>query len=422
MGGGRGNRLYPLTRYRCKPAVPLGGSYRLIDIPVSNCINSKLNKIFILSQYNSASLNKHIAQSYQFDIFRGGFVEILAAEQTASRSEWFQGTADAVRRNLHHFASSCDYEYCLILAGDHLYRMDYQKFLQFHIQKDASISIGVYPVSENQVEGFGILKVNPHDQIVDFVEKPKDPRIIRQFKVPGKGRTKTTQLDKSRECRDYLASMGIYIFSREVLLECLRDEKMTDFGRDIIPASLRKYRVMAYPFTGYWEDIGTIGAFYNANLSMAEPDAPFQFITDEGPIYTHARYLTGSQVEECSLKHVLLANGCVIRKSTIERSVIGIRSIIGQDCSLSEVVMMGADFTENSSQIRNARKKGLPPVGIGAGSVIKGAIIDKNARIGRGVVIENREKHSTLDAEGYAIRDGIVVVEKNAVIPDGTVI
>lgn len=421
LGGGRGSRLYPLTKMRSKPAVPLGGSYRLIDIPISNCINSKIYKIFVLTQYNSESLNRHISQSFKFDTFRGGFVEILAAEQTMSRSEWFQGTADAVRRNLWHF-KTYPIERYLILAGDHLYRMDYQKFIQFHVQSKADITVAVHPVAETQASGYGILKINPSKQIVDFVEKPMDKAQLDRLKIPVKGRTKASQKKGTSGEKNFLASMGIYVFGREVLHDILKDESLTDFGRDIIPSSLQKYRVMAYPYAGYWEDIGTIRSFYEANLAMAEPDAPFQFHTEDGPIYTHPRFLPGSRVENCIIKQTLLTHGCQLCGSVIENSVIGVRSVISHGCRLDRVVMMGADYSESPQDILKIRRQGMAPIGIGSGTTIQGAIIDKNARIGKKVLIENRQGLDHYDGDGYAIRDGIVVIEKNAWIPDGTII
>jgi len=421
LGGGQGSRLYPLTKMRSKPAVPLGGRYRLIDIPLSNCINSKISKIFVLTQFNSESLNRHISQTYKFDDFRGGFVVVMAAEQTKGRSDWFQGTADAVRRNLQHFASYPG-NYYLILAGDHLYRMDYRKFVQTHIQSKADITVGVHPVDEAQAGGFGILKISTKKQIVDFVEKPGRKVQLEVLRIPRKGRTKQAQRKSTAGQKDFLASMGIYVFSRKVLHEILKDERLIDFGRDILPSSLGKYRVMAYPFSGYWEDIGTIRSFYEANLAMAEPDPPFQFQSEEGPVYTHPRFLPGSRVEACTMKYVSMANGCEVHESTLERCVIGVRSIIHRGCTLERVVMMGADFYETPGELRTNRREKIPAVGIGAGSTIRGAIIDKNARIGENVTVENRQGLEHCDGEGYAIRDGIVVIEKNACIPGGTVI
>lgn len=419
LGGGQGSRLYPLTRMRSKPAVPLGGRYRLIDIPLSNCINSKLNRIFVLTQFNSESLNRHVSQTYKFDDFRGGFVVIMAAEQTPSRTEWFQGTADAVRRNLGHF-TSYPADYYLILAGDHLYRMDYRKFIQAHIQTKADITVGVHPVDESQAAGFGILKINLKKQIIDFVEKPQRREELEPLRIPRKGRTKRAQRQPASGQKDLLASMGIYVFSREVLHTCLKNEKLIDFGRHIIPSSIGKYRVIAYPFSDYWEDIGTIRSFYEANLAMAEPEPLFQFQTEEGPIYTHPRFLPPARVEACTIKRSLITEGSVLSDCTLEQCVIGVRSTIRRGSTLQRVVMMGADFYESAGELRANRRKGIPDVGIGPGCVIRGAIIDKNARIGNGVTIENPKGLEHADAKGYAIRDGIVVIAKNAVIPDGT--
>jgi len=421
MGGGRGSRLYPLTKLRSKPAVPLGGNYRLIDIPISNCINSEIKRIFVLTQYNSASLHRHISHSYKFDIFGGGFAQILAAEQTMSRSDWYQGTADAVRRNLWHFLSY-DFDHYVILAGDHLYRMDYRKFVQFHEQKNADISVAVYPIDEIQAPNFGILKIKSSHQIVDFIEKPKMQEELEPYRIPSKGRTKGSQKKPTPKRKDFLASMGIYVFSRGVLHEALKNESLTDFGGHIIPASLQKFRVMAYPFKGYWEDIGTIRAFFEANIAMAQPNPPFHFHSEEGPVYTHPRFLSGSRVEQCDIRHSMLAGGGILCGSVLDHCMIGIRSIISEGCTLERVVMMGADYREWPADKKANRKSGVPDVGIGRGSTICNAIIDKNARIGEGVVIEKREKRKQGDGVGYAIRDGIVVIEKNAIIPDGTVI
>lgn len=413
LGGGRGTRLHPLTKMRSKPAVPLGGSYRLIDIPISNCINSGYQNIFVLTQYNSASLHRHISQSYKFDIFSGGFVEILAAEQTVSRSDWYQGTADAVRQNLRHFLSY-DFDYYLILAGDHLYRMDYRKFVQFHARKGADISVAVYPVDAADASGFGILKIDSCKRIVDFVEKPRDPKTLSRMRVPGRGHSKSS--------KDYLASMGIYVFSRKTLHEVLANEEHTDFGRDIIPSSLSQRRVVAFPFTGYWRDIGTIRAFFDANIEMAQPNPPFPFHTEEGPIYTHPRFLQGSRIEDCQIRHSTIAPGGTLCGAMLNHCVIGIRSTVSRGCLLDHVVMMGADYREWPGDKAANRKAGIPNIGIGESSRIRNAIIDKNARIGENVVIENREGIIEAEGQGYAIRDGIVVIEKSATIPSGTVI
>jgi glucose-1-phosphate adenylyltransferase len=330
-------------------------------------------------------LHRHISQSYKFDIFSGGFVEILAAEQTVSRSDWFQGTADAVRRNLWHFLSY-DFDYYLILAGDHLYRMDYRKFVQFHARKGADISVAVYPVEASEAPGFGILKIDKGKQIVDFVEKPRDSKTLARMRVPGRGRSKSS--------KDFLASMGIYVFSRKTLHDVLANEEHTDFGRDIIPSSLSQRRVMAYPFTGYWRDIGTIRAFFDANIEMAQPNPPFPFHTEEGPIYTHPRFLQGSRIEDCQIRHSTIAPGGTLCGASLDHCVIGIRSTVSQGCLLDHVVMMGADYREWPSDKAANRKANIPNIGIGENSRIRNAIIDKNARIGENVVIENRERSS----------------------------
>lgn len=434
LGGGRGNRLYPLTKTRAKPAVPLAGSYRLIDVPVSNCINSKLNKIFILTQFNSASLNRHIFQSYKFDIFRGGFVEMLAAEQTATNANWFQGTADAVRQNLWHF-TSFDFDHYIILAGDHLYRMDYSAFINNHVKKNADISIGVYPVDERKVKEFGIMKVDNKLNITSFAEKPTDKEIVNQFRTSpevlqseifektAKKATKKTPRKKGKtidKSKSFLASMGIYVFKKEVLHKLMEDERLSDFGSQVIPQSLDVYKVIAHPFHGYWEDIGTIESFFKANLALTDTIPPFEFHSNEGLIYTHPRFLPGTHVEECKVKRTLVANGCCLMGAEIEHSVIGVRSTVNPKSKLKNVVMMGADENEINEEKKAKKKRGVPKIGIGSGCNIENAIIDKNARIGNNVVIKNLQKHDNFDGKGYAIREGIVVIEKNAIIPNNT--
>ncbi len=415
LGGGRGTRLYPLTKFRSKPAVPLGGLYRLIDIPISNCINSGLDQIFVLTQFNSASLNSHVTQTYVFDTFRSGFIDVLAAEQTDTEAGWFKGTADAVRQNLWHF-NGFDFDYYLILSGDHLYRMDYQKFIDFHEENGAEISIGVYQVTENQASSFGILNVNGDGRITDFVEKPKTKEELNTFKVP------KSKINNTDPGNNYLASMGIYIFGREVLHEILDQNKKSDFGGDIIPGLIKHYRVMAYHHKKYWQDIGSIKAFYDANIAVASQKPPFYFHTQESPIYTHLRFLTGSRLQSSKVVDSLISNGCDIKKSEILNSVIGIRSKIEKNCKLDGVVLMGMDCYENLIQLEDNRKKNRPNLGIGENTIIKRAIVDKNARIGNNVKIVNEKNLEDGKGPGYVIKDGIVVIEKNAIIPSATII
>lgn len=417
MGGGQGTRLYPLTKLRSKPAVPLGGSYRLIDVPVSNCINSKIHRIFVLTQFNSASLNRHLSQTYTFDNFRGGFVEVLAAEITIGHSDWFQGTADAVRQNLRHF-DQYDYENYMILAGDHLYRMDYREFIRFHEEQDADVSLAVYPVTEEEAPSFGIMKVDKGHNITDFVEKPKDPKVLNELRV---NLPQSAENGAGRK-KEFLASMGIYVFKRDLLHEMLNADSASDFGKEIIPRALENYKVKAFPFQGWWQDIGTIRTFYDANLALARQDSPFEFHYGDSSIYTHARFLPGSRLKDCVIKESLIAQGSELDKSNLTKCVIGIRSIIEKNCTLEGVVMMGADYYWDQVRLPANVCGKYTPVGIGENSIIKNAIIDKNARIGKNVKIINEAGLEHYDGSGYAIREGIVVVEKNACIPDDTVI
>ncbi len=409
LGGGKGTRLFPLTLVRSKPAVPLGGKYRLIDIPISNCINSGINKIFVLTQYNSASLHRHITQTYKFGFFSQGFVDILAAEQTPESIHWFQGTADAVRQTLRHILTY-NVKYILILAGDQLYRMDYGKVVEQHLARKADISVCVIPVEESKASGFGMLKMEKDGRMTEFNEKPKDPKSIDRLKVD----TKTWKEFGVSGEKPLLASMGIYLFHTDILVEVLKDETKLDFGRDIIPAALANYNVYGYIFNGYWEDIGTIGAFYRANLDLTAECPQFNFYDPQAPIYTHPRFLPASRMESCLVETSIISEGCSIRDAKIVNSVIGIRTFVDRQAEISNSLVMGADYYDtNSLSI---------PVGIGSNSKIKDAIIDKNARIGRDVRIENSRKQRDFDGGNYYIRDGIVIIPKNAVIEDGTVI
>ena len=413
MGGGAGTRLFPLTKERAKPAVPLAGKYRLVDIPVSNCLNSGLRRIFVLTQFNSVSLHRHIHASYKFDHFSHAFVEILAAQQTPSGERWYQGTADAVRQNLGDFLNS-DIEHFIILSGDQLYRMDFRDVLQQHIESGSDLTIATIPVSRTEATGFGIMHTDSNRRIIEFVEKPKDPALLDTLRIPP-GLLK--ELGKQEGDDLYQASMGIYVFNRKALIEAL-DNQHVDFGKHVIPGMIHGARVSAYIFQGYWEDIGTIRSFFDANLALADTEPPFDFFDTAAPIYTHARFLPASKINAARISKAIISDGCVISDATVDRAVIGIRSYIEAGSELRNCVMMGADYYDSDSM----RANGVPGLGIGRGCRIENAIIDKNARIGDGVVISPAGKPESMDGENYIIRDGIVVIPKNAVIPSGTVI
>ena len=419
LGGGAGQRLYPLTKLRAKPAVPLGGKYRLIDIPVSNCINSDLLRIFILTQYNSASLNRHITRTFRFSQFTEAFVEIIAAEITPDSSEWFRGTADAVRQSFFHLD---DYkgDTILVLSGDHLYRMDYRDFVSKHEKTNADITISVTAAREEDATGFGLLKIDETGRVIEFSEKPKGEALDRM-------RVDTTKLGLSAEQavrRPFCASMGIYVFRKEVLRHFLLEEmpEATDFGKHIIPEVLSRYNVQAHLFDGYWEDIGTIGAFYRANLEMTLPLPPFNVFDTEAPMYTRPRYLPGSKLLDCRIQSSIITEGCIINGATVTDSIVGIRSRVEHSARLEGVLMMGADFYQTLEEMQADIDSGLPRIGVGPNCYIRRAIIDKNARIGSGVRITNEAHHQEYEGDGYVIRDGIVIVPKNGIIPDGTVI
>jgi glucose-1-phosphate adenylyltransferase len=411
MGGGAGTRLFPLTKDRAKPAVPLGGKYRLVDIPISNCLNSGLRSIYVLTQFNTQSLHRHIQSSYKFDNFSRSFIDILAAQQTPEHSDWYQGTADAVRQNMRYFLER-PYDYYLILSGDQLYRMDFRSLLHQHIRSGADITLATKPVPRALASDFGIMHTDEERQITRFVEKPKDPAILDELKL-------TPELLQSigspADEELFQASMGIYVFNREVLVSAL-DNDLADFGKHIIPAAIGTRRISAYIFNGYWEDIGTIRAFYEANLDLTALVPQYSFFEAESPIYTHPRFLPGSKINGAALRQAIVSDGCIISDAHIERSVIGIRSIIETGATIRNSIIMGADYYEASA---NSAPPGAPPIGIGRNCVIDRAIIDKNARIGDGVVITPEGKAADHDAENYFIRDGIVVVPKNAVIPAG---
>jgi len=409
LGGGRGSRLYPLTKLRAKPAVPIGGRYRLIDVPISNCLNSGVQKIYLMTQFLSASLHRHIYQTYKFDLFSGGFVDILAAEETASGMDWYQGTADAVRKQLPRFVHA-RVDDILILSGDHLYRMEYGDFVDLHREKRADVTIAVQPVAQSDASRFGVLKTDEEGRITAFYEKPQ-----------------ASELDGLESLADsekpYMASMGIYVFRQHVLQELLERSEAEDFGRQIIPAAIDDFRVYAFPFDGYWADIGTVRAFYEANLALTLPEPPFEFYDPGHPVYTRPRFLPPSRADGCDLERTVLAEGCLLQDSDVRESVVGLRSIIGPDARITRTVMMGADFYETAERKAENRRLDRPDVGIGRGCTLEGVIIDKNARIGAGVTIRpHPPDEDMVETENYVIRDGIVVIPKNAVIPDGTII
>lgn len=413
MGGGAGTRLFPLTKERAKPAVPLGGKYRLVDIPVSNCLNSGLRKIYVLTQFNSVSLHRHIHASYKFDHFTPAFVEILAAQQTPSGERWYQGTADAVRQNMRDFLNS-DFEYFIILSGDQLYRMDFREVLRQHIQSGSDLTIATIPVCRQDATGFGIMHTDAERKIIEFVEKPKDPALLDKLKIPG-GLLK--ELGRGENEDLYQASMGIYVFNRQALANALNNQHV-DFGKHVIPGMIHSSKVSAYIFQGYWEDIGTIRSFFEANLALTGATPPFDFFDTAAPIFTHARFLPASKVNSASIKNAIISDGCVITSATVERAVIGIRSFIDSGSVVRNCVMMGSDYYDSAK----TRKAGEPGLGIGKNCKIENTIIDKNARIGDDVTISPAGKPQNVDGENYVIRDGIVVIHKGAVIPSGTVI
>lgn len=415
MGGGAGTRLFPLTRERAKPAVPIAGKYRLVDVPISNCINSEIRQIYVLTQFNSASLHRHIHSSYVFDRFSRGFVEILAAQQSIGNTSWYQGTADAVRQNLRHLATA-DYDYIVILSGDQLYRMDFREVIRQHIASEAEITIAAIPVKRSEARSLGILQVNDTKRIIRFVEKPKDKKLLEELKLddPLLSTLRTT------ESKDlYLASMGIYVFNRDVLVNAL-DNDQTDFGKHIIPDAISRYRVFSYLFQGYWEDVGTIRSFFEANLAMCSLKPAFSFFDRAYPVYTRARFLPSSKIIDSVISESLIADGCFIMKSRIQNSSVGLRSYIGEGCELKDTITMGCDYYAPSPQPTDDQIVTMPHMAIGRNCKITRAIIDKNAHIGDGVVITDKTGAADHDGSDYYIRDGIVIIPKNAVIPAGT--
>jgi len=420
LGGGRGTRLYPLTKSRSKPAVPIAGKYRLIDIPVSNCIHSGLHRIFVVTQFNSVSLHRHIYNTYKFDPFEGGFVEILAAQQTMQNESWYQGTADAVRRNIPYFTDR-EYDLVLILSGDQLYRMDFRDMIKTHVESKAAVTIAALPVQESEARSCGIMRIQADGRVIDFEEKPKTQEKLNRV------RTDPNWLDKlglKAQGRPYLASMGIYVFNTKTLVDLLATSTSADFGHELLPQTINQQRVQAHLFDGYWEDIGTVGAFHQANIDLTLDHPPFDFTHGEQPIFTRPRYLPSSRILGATVRNSLICDGCVIgRGSVIENSVIGVRSVIGDNVTIRDSYLMGADWYEQPDDVRRNQGEGIVNLGVGAGSVIERAIVDKNSRIGRNVKVLNET--GIVDSEECAthvVRDGVVVVPRNTMLREGLAI
>ncbi|HID38050.1 MAG TPA: glucose-1-phosphate adenylyltransferase [Calditrichaeota bacterium] len=417
LGGGRGSRLDPLTRMRAKPAVPIGGKFRLIDIPMSNCLHSGVRNIFILTQFNTESLHRHIYNTYRFDYFSKGFVRILAAQQTSDNQDWYQGTADSVRKNLR-FLNTVD-DHIIILSGDHLYRMDYRDFFKHHLDSDADITIAVKPVNRQEASEFGILKVNDKLRITDFVEKPyqdevldayqTSPSLFARFHLEAHGRT-------------HLASMGIYIFKKEALFDVLSNNIKEDFGKEVIPHNLKRKKVFAYFFDGYWEDIGTMRAFFEAHFGLTKPVPQFNFYDEDYPFYTHARFLPASKIYNCQIHQSLISEGSILLGSIIEHSVVGIRAFIDEGTYVQRAIIMGNSYYETINDHNNNKEKGVPNLGIGNNCIIRNAIIDMDCKIGNHVQLINKDNLQESDSELFAIRDGIIIIPKGTVIPAHTII
>lgn len=419
LGGGRGTRLLPLTSYRAKPAVPLAGKYRLIDIPISNCINSEINQIYVLTQFESVSLHRHIRSTYRFDNFSSGFVELLAAQQTIeapdARHDWYQGTADAVRKNLRHFLPS-EINYVLILSGDQLYRMDFREMIATHEAAQADVTIAAKLVDQSQASTLGIMRIDATGRVEGFLEKPQTEEELRDVAMDP-----AWLRERGYTGGDCLASMGIYLFNRETLIDALQKTDYPDFGKDVFPATIRSRHVQLHVFDGYWEDIGTIRSFFDANLQLAQPNPPFQLESATAPIYTRTRSLPPTRVEGAEICHSLVADGCVIGEgSRIENSVIGLRCHIGRNVTIRNSVIMGADFYETPEQLACNREHGRPPIGIGEGSIVENAIVDKNCHVGRNVkVIGDPVQKEKIGGQYWTMLDGIIVVAKNALLGDG---
>ncbi len=417
MGGGQGTRLFPLTRDRSKPAVPLAGKYRLVDIPISNCINSGLKRIYLLTQFNSASLHRHISQSYKFDHFSGGFVEILAAEQTYTNTSWYEGTADAVRKNRVHFLNH-DFDYALILSGDQLYRMDFRAVLAQHIESRADLTIATITVRREECSSLGIMQINSERRITRFEEKPKDPAVQDSLRLP---RDWYAPLEIQGTDEYFLASMGIYVFNRDVLMKLL-ESTQPDFGKHIIPEAIKTHRVFSYIFQGYWEDIGTIRNFFEANLNLTIDLPRFNFFDMSAPIFTRPRFLPASKINGAQIDHAVISDGCILNRCTITNSIVGVRCLVDRDTRLNRTIVLGSDYFETPASLQQNERTGRPRIGIGTNTVIENAIIDKNARIGNNCVITPAGKPENMDDQRFYVRDGIIIVPKNGIVPHGSVL
>jgi glucose-1-phosphate adenylyltransferase len=417
MGGGQGSRLFPLTQERAKPAVPLAGKYRLVDIPISNCINSSIRRIYVLTQFNSTSLHRHISQSYKFDQFSAGFVEMLAAQQTFKETSWYEGTADAVRKNLVHFLNH-DFDFIVILSGDQLYRMDFRTVIDQHKETGADLTIATIPVGRKEASSLGIMQIQEDRRITRFVEKPKDAAVQDSLRLPREWYPRLGIADGDEL---FLASMGIYVFNRNIVVQLL-DNSLTDFGKHIIPRAIETHKVYSYVFQGYWEDVGTIRSFFEANLDLVSELPRFNFFDMSAPIFSRPRFLPGSKINSAQINHAVVSDGCIITGAQINHSIVGLRTFVGSGAQLNRVVALGCDFFESAESIAEHERAGKPRIGIGQNARIENAIIDKNARIGNNVVISPAGKPENLDHPLYYIRDGIVVVPKGGTIPHGMVI
>jgi glucose-1-phosphate adenylyltransferase len=417
MGGGKGTRLFPLTKDRAKPAVPIAGKYRLVDIPISNCINSGFRRVYVLTMFNSASLHSHISRTYKFDVFTAGFVEILAAQQTLTNTSWYEGTADAVRKNLVHFLSH-DFDFLMILSGDQLYRMDFRPLIAQHTETGADITVATIPVSRAAAQALGILQIADDLRITRFVEKPKEDALLDSLKLTPEMQAK---LEIKNPDESLLASMGIYVFNRKLICELLNNS-LTDFGNHIIPSAIQTHRVLSYVFQGYWEDVGTIRSFFEANLDLVSELPRFNLFDTSAPVLSHPRFLPGSKINGAQIDHAVISDGCIINRARIAHTIVGLRTIVEAGTELDRVVSLGSDFYESQESVEQHEREGKPRIGIGANCKITNAIIDKNARIGNNVTISPAGKPDKVDHELYYIRDGIVIIPKGAIIPHGTVI
>jgi len=417
MGGGQGSRLFPLTKDRAKPAVPLAGKYRLVDIPISNCINSGFRRIYVLTQFNSTSLHGHISRTYKFDHFSSGFVEILAAQQTFTNTSWYEGTADAVRKNLMHFMNH-DFDQLIILSGDQLYRMNFEEVVTQHIVTGAEITVATMPVGRKDCHALGIMQIDHESRITRFVEKPKEDAVLSTLKLPDDMKK---DLGIKSEGDSFLASMGIYVFNRNIVTELL-DNPLSDFGKHIIPHAITTRRVFSYVYQGYWEDIGTIRSFFEANLDLVSELPRFNFFDMSAPIFSRPRYLPGSKINGAQIDHAVISDGCIINRANINTSIVGLRTIVGSGTQLNRTIVLGSDYYESQESVEKNEAAGRPRIGIGENCRIENAIIDKNARIGNNVTITPAGKPENIDHERYYIRDGIIIIPKDAVLPHGTVI